>query len=75
MGIRADNMWYTDSNFGGAIQPNFKAPACLPCSYRGNTSALEFPSPKGCPCRPADLCAAGTLGLFPNVSGVCGIPR
>ncbi|BDA47330.1 hypothetical protein COCOBI_10-1760 [Coccomyxa sp. Obi] len=71
-----DNMWYADSNFGGAFHPHPKAPLCQPCSYPHNISELEFPMPKGCPCRPADLCTADTLGLFPNTSeGICGVPK
>lgn len=32
--------------------------------------------PKGCPCRPTDLCAADNLGLFPSTSeGICGVPK
>ena len=74
----ADHMWWTakwkDANGNPGEEshhPHSEAPLCVPCNYTGNTSTLDFHYPVGCPCRPADLCAADHKGNAPPDISVC----
>ncbi|KAK9803696.1 hypothetical protein WJX73_002056 [Symbiochloris irregularis] len=68
-----DHMWWTEIELdrpdhprpGTTYHPQPKAPRCVPCNYHmlnptGNTSALAFKAPPGCPCTPQLLCGADT---------------
>ena len=50
-----DNLWWS-AGFDATYHPHPLAPRCLPCGYRGDTSALPISMAVGCPCTPEVVC-------------------
>ena len=71
----ADNMWYSEHMAKASSHPNQASPQCVPCNYTKDVTQLRWPMPRGCPCRPEDLCNADKAGTFSKHGRPCGMPR
>lgn len=68
-------MWYSEHMAKASSHPNQASPQCVPCNYSKDTSKLPWPLPRGCPCKPEDLCKADAVGTLNKHSRPCGMPR
>ncbi len=68
-------MWYSGHMAKASSHPNQESPECVPCNYSKDTSKLPWPMPRGCPCKPEDLCKADTVGTLNKHGTPCGMPR